>query len=119
LHLIIKLRHLNIHSQANLPSDPPNMQLVNFTALSLFASSALAASCFGNQQKGIDQFQDAFWDARAKMCGNSGCGYQQSCTTQSSKTINGLIKLTVNVSLERKNTGNKKGFKDCWVRGLL
>ncbi|KIL86223.1 hypothetical protein FAVG1_10620 [Fusarium avenaceum] len=91
------------------------MQLVNFTALTLFASSAFAATCFGNQQKGIDQFQAAYWDAREKMCGNSACGYQQSCATQGSKTIKGLINLTVNVSLDRKNTGSKKGFKDCWA----
>ncbi|KAF4997458.1 hypothetical protein FGRMN_3822 [Fusarium graminum] len=90
------------------------MQIINLSALTIFASTAFAASCFGSQQQGISDFQDAYWDARAKMCGNSGCGYQQSCTTQGSKTIQGLIKLTVNVSLERKNTGDKKGFKDCW-----
>ena len=91
------------------------MQLINLSALALFASSALAADCFGNRQDGLEQFQNAYWDARAKMCGNSECGYQQSCTTTASQTINGLIRLTVNVSLSRKDTGNKKGFKDCWV----
>lgn len=91
------------------------MQLINLSALTLFASSALAASCFGNQQKGIADFQNAYWEARAKMCGNSDCGYQQSCTTQGSQTLQGLAKVTVKVSLERKNTGSKKGFKDCWV----
>jgi hypothetical protein len=95
------------------------MHLANLSALTLFASPTLAASCFGNQQKGISDFQNAYWDARSKMCSNSGCGYQQSCTTQGSQTINGLIKLTVNVSLERKNTGGKKGFKDCWVCNIL
>ncbi|RGP74501.1 hypothetical protein FLONG3_6060 [Fusarium longipes] len=90
------------------------MHLVNLSALTLLASSALAADCFGNRQDGISQFQDAYWDARSKMCGNTGCGYQQSCTTQGSKTLQGLAKITVNVSLSRKNTGDKKGFKDCW-----
>ncbi|KAF4426634.1 hypothetical protein F53441_14110 [Fusarium austroafricanum] len=91
------------------------MQLINLSALALFATSALAADCFGNSQKGIDQFQQAYWDARSKMCGNSDCGFQQSCTTNGSKTIKGLISLTVNVELKRKNTGNTKGFKDCWA----
>ncbi|KAK2484608.1 hypothetical protein H9L39_02588 [Fusarium oxysporum f. sp. albedinis] len=48
------------------------------------------------------------------MCSNSDCTYQQGCTTRGSKTIKGLASITVNVELSRKNTGGKKGFKDCW-----
>ncbi|RKL08779.1 hypothetical protein BFJ68_g9269 [Fusarium oxysporum] len=90
------------------------MQLINLSALALFATSALAADCFGNRQDGIERFEQAYWDARQKMCSNSDCTYQQGCTTRGSKTIKGLASITVNVELSRKNTGGKKGFKDCW-----
>ncbi|KAG5751480.1 hypothetical protein H9Q69_013725 [Fusarium xylarioides] len=90
------------------------MQLINLSALALFAASALAADCFGNRQDGIERFEQAYWDARQKMCSNSDCAYQQDCTTKGSKTIKGLASITVNVELSRKNTGGKKGFKDCW-----
>ncbi|KAF5575070.1 hypothetical protein FPCIR_13329 [Fusarium pseudocircinatum] len=30
------------------------------------------------------------------------------------KTLKGIASITVNVELSRKNTGGKKGFKDCW-----
>ncbi|KAI1062464.1 hypothetical protein LB506_006329 [Fusarium annulatum] len=90
------------------------MQLFNLSTIALFATSALAADCFGNSQKGIQDFQDAYWQARQKMCSNSDCAYQQGCTTKGSKTIKGLISLTVTAELSRKNTGGKKGFKDCW-----
>ncbi|KAJ4250147.1 hypothetical protein NW762_011958 [Fusarium torreyae] len=90
------------------------MQLKNLYALTLFASSAFAADCFGNVQSGISKWGDAYWDARQKMCSNSDCGYQQGCTTSGSKTLQGIAKITVNVALSRKNTGNHKGFKDCW-----
>ncbi|KAF4501503.1 hypothetical protein FAGAP_2296 [Fusarium agapanthi] len=90
------------------------MQLINLSALALFASSALAADCFGNSQDGIEKFEQAYWDARQKMCSNSDCTYQQSCTTRGSKTLKGIASITVNVELSRKNTGGKKGFKDCW-----
>ncbi|EWZ43087.1 hypothetical protein FOCG_02016 [Fusarium oxysporum f. sp. radicis-lycopersici 26381] len=90
------------------------MQLTNLSALALFATSALAADCFGNRQDGIERFEQAYWDARQKMCSNSDCTYQQGCTTRGSKTIKGLASITVNVELSRKNTGGKKGFKDCW-----
>ena len=92
------------------------MQLINISALSLLVAAASAADCFGNTQKGISQWGDAYWDARAKMCANTDCAYQQDCTTHSSKTIRGLASVTVNVSLSRKKTGSQKGFKDCWVR---
>ncbi|EMT71790.1 hypothetical protein NOF04DRAFT_14097 [Fusarium oxysporum II5] len=90
------------------------MQLINLSALALFTTSALAADCFGNRQDGIERFEQAYWDARQKMCSNSDCTYQQGCTTKGSKTIKGLASITVNVELSRKNTGGKKGFKDCW-----
>ncbi|KAF5984399.1 hypothetical protein FCOIX_2657 [Fusarium coicis] len=90
------------------------MQLINLSALALFATSALAADCFGNRQDGIEKFEQAYWDARQKMCSNSDCAYQQGCTTRGSKTLKGLASITVNVELSRKNTGGKKGFKDCW-----
>ncbi|KAH6886792.1 hypothetical protein B0T10DRAFT_575108 [Thelonectria olida] len=90
------------------------MQLINICALSLLVAAASAADCFGNTQKGISQWGDAYWDARAKMCANTDCAYQQDCTTHSSKTIRGLASVTVNVSLSRKKTGSQKGFKDCW-----
>ncbi|KAL7759412.1 hypothetical protein ACKLNR_009502 [Fusarium oxysporum f. sp. zingiberi] len=90
------------------------MQLINLSSLALFATSALAADCFGNRQDGIERFEQAYWDARQKMCSNSDCTYQQGCTTRGSKTIKGLASITVNVELSRKNTGGKKGFKDCW-----
>ncbi|KAF5571702.1 hypothetical protein FPHYL_236 [Fusarium phyllophilum] len=90
------------------------MQLINLSALALFATSALAADCFGNRQDGIEKFEQAYWDARQKMCSNSDCTYQQGCTTRGSKTLKGIASITVNVELSRKNTGGKKGFKDCW-----
>ncbi|KAF4333639.1 hypothetical protein FBEOM_12539 [Fusarium beomiforme] len=90
------------------------MQLINLATLTLFASSTLAADCFGNSYKGLNDWRDAYWDARQKMCSNSDCAYQQECTTTGSKTLQGLAKVTVKVSLSRKNTGGKKGFKDCW-----
>ncbi|PNP86021.1 hypothetical protein FNYG_01077 [Fusarium nygamai] len=90
------------------------MQLINLSALALFATSALAADCFGNRQDGIEKFEQAYWDARQKMCSNSDCTYQQGCTTRGSKTLRGIASITVNVELSRKNTGGKKGFKDCW-----
>ncbi|KAF4948994.1 hypothetical protein FGADI_9279 [Fusarium gaditjirri] len=90
------------------------MQLINLSALALFATSALAADCFGNRQDGIEKFEQAYWDARQKMCSNSDCTYQQGCTTRGSKTLKGLASITVNVELSRKNTGGRKGFKDCW-----
>ncbi|KAM6517234.1 hypothetical protein FSOLCH5_008197 [Fusarium solani] len=90
------------------------MQIVNLSALSLFVTSAFAADCFGNTQSGISKWADAYWDARAKMCGNTDCEYQKDCTTRSSKTIKGLASITVNVALSRKHTGSQKGFKDCW-----
>jgi hypothetical protein len=95
------------------------MKLVSLSALSILAATASAADCFGNTQSGIAQWADAYWDARAKMCGNTDCAYQQECTTHSSKTIKGLASITVNVDLTRKHTGNTKGFKDCWVRYRL
>lgn len=91
------------------------MKITSLSALSVFAASAMAADCFGSTQKGISDFADAFWDARSKMCANTACAYQQDCTTTSSKTLKGLAKITVNVSLQRKHTSNVKGFKDCWV----
>ncbi|KAH7175248.1 hypothetical protein EDB81DRAFT_874107 [Dactylonectria macrodidyma] len=49
------------------------------------------------------------------MCGNKDCGYQQECTTYSSKAIRGLATVTVNVAITRKRSGSGQGFKDCWA----
>ncbi|KAF4448949.1 hypothetical protein F53441_7718 [Fusarium austroafricanum] len=90
------------------------MQFTNLYALTLFATSALAADCFGNGYKDLEKFVSAYWDAREKMCSNSACTYQEACTTYGSKTVKGLADITVRVELKRKNTGGKKGYKDCW-----
>lgn len=93
------------------------MHLVNIYALTVFATSALAADCFGNGNKDVGKFITAYWDARERMCGNSGCTYQEACTTTGSFTVKGLgVDTILNVEIKRKNTGGKKGFKDCWVR---
>ncbi|KAF5617059.1 uncharacterized protein FTJAE_12816 [Fusarium tjaetaba] len=91
------------------------MQLINLYALTVFATSALAADCFGNGNKDIGKFITAYWDARERMCSNSGCTYQEACTTSGSFTVKGLgVDTILNVEMKRKNTGGKKGFKDCW-----
>ncbi|QGI83575.1 hypothetical protein CEK25_010304 [Fusarium fujikuroi] len=93
------------------------MQLINFYALTVLATSALAADCFGNGNKDVGKFITAYWDARERMCSNSGCTYQEACTTSGSFTVKGLgVDTILNVEIKRKNTGGKKGFKDCWVR---
>lgn len=89
------------------------MQIINLAALTLLATSALAADCSGNSGRDLYAWRNAWWDARQKMCSNSDCGYQKECTTYSSQKAN---KRTISVSLSRKYTGSKKGFKDCWVR---
>ncbi|KAH7260884.1 uncharacterized protein BKA55DRAFT_735146 [Fusarium redolens] len=71
-----------------LRTNSSDMQFINLSALALLATSALAADCFGL--------------------------HHQGCTTRGSKSIKGLATITVNVELSRKNTGGKKGFKDCW-----
>ncbi|KAM5510357.1 hypothetical protein FOXYSP1_10457 [Fusarium oxysporum f. sp. phaseoli] len=92
------------------------MQLINLYALTVFATSALAADCFGNGNKDVGKFITAYWDARERMCSNSGCTYQEACTTSGSYTVKGLgVDTILNVEIKRKNTGGKKGFKDCWV----
>ncbi|KAM0345816.1 hypothetical protein ACHAPU_006169 [Fusarium lateritium] len=90
------------------------MKLINFSALALFATSALAADCSGQGNSDLGDFVSAYWDARQSMCSNSGCGYQQPCTTTGSKTIRGLATVTLNVQISRKRTDGKTGFKDCW-----
>uniref|UniRef100_A0A0D2XG47 Secreted protein n=1 Tax=Fusarium oxysporum (strain Fo5176) TaxID=660025 RepID=A0A0D2XG47_FUSOF len=91
------------------------MQLINLYALTVFATSALAADCFGNGNKDVGKFITAYWDARERMCSNSGCTYQEACTTSGSYTVKGLgVDTILNVEIKRKNTGGKKGFKDCW-----
>ncbi|KAF5564998.1 hypothetical protein FNAPI_1883 [Fusarium napiforme] len=91
------------------------MQLINLYALAVLATSALAADCFGNGNKDVGRFITAYWDARERMCSNSGCTYQEACTTSGSFTVKGLgVDTILNVEMKRKNTGGKKGFKDCW-----
>ncbi|KAF5665733.1 hypothetical protein FCIRC_10437 [Fusarium circinatum] len=91
------------------------MQLINLYALTVFATSVLAADCSGNGNKDVGKFITAYWDARERMCSNSGCTYQEACTTSGSFTVKGLgVDTILNVEMKRKNTGGKKGFKDCW-----
>ncbi|KAF9770583.1 hypothetical protein IL306_011852 [Fusarium sp. DS 682] len=92
------------------------MQLTNIAAVTLLASSALAADCFGTKDKGITSFQDAYWQARQKMCSNSPeCPPQEPCTTSGQITLGvGLARTTIKATLTRKYTGGKVGFKDCW-----
>ncbi|OBS25981.1 hypothetical protein FPOA_06511 [Fusarium poae] len=99
------------------------MQLITLPALALFVTSALAADCLGGANSGVTKLRDAYWDARQKMCSNSDCAYQQTCTVQAAKSYQfestkkdgpRFIRHTINVSLMRKNTGGQKGFKDCW-----
>ncbi|KAF4336882.1 hypothetical protein FBEOM_9262 [Fusarium beomiforme] len=90
------------------------MQLINLYALTVFATSALAADCFGNGNEYITRFISAYWGAREKMCSNSACAYQQDCTVYNSATAYLGYNAVVTVELKRKNTGGKKGFKDCW-----
>jgi hypothetical protein len=96
------------------------MQVVSFSAFALFFMSALAADCSGNSNDRLEDYKDAYWSAREKMCGNTECTYQESCTTRATKTVGqSWAKTTVAVELKRKNTGGKKGFKDCWVCVLI
>ncbi|KAJ6443195.1 Sulfite reductase [Purpureocillium lavendulum] len=92
------------------------MKLISATVVSVLAATALGADCFGQPQSDLGKtFGDAYWDARAKMCGNSDdCHYQKDCTTYSAKTVQGLIKLTTHVSIKRQKLGGTGGFKDCW-----
>ncbi|KAJ3540951.1 hypothetical protein NM208_g4824 [Fusarium decemcellulare] len=91
------------------------MKLINLSTLALFINGALAADCIGSKQSGgiSDKHQQAYWEARDKMCSNSDCALQQPCTTYASRTA-GFISTTLNVELKRKNTASKPGFKDCW-----
>ncbi|XEV01602.1 hypothetical protein FSHL1_006889 [Fusarium sambucinum] len=102
------------------------MQLITLPALALFVTSAFSADCLGgsnNYNDSLRRVRDAFWDARQKMCSNSDCAYQQSCTTQGfavykfeslQKEGPRHFEYGLNVALSRKNTGGGKGFKDCW-----
>ncbi|EWY87933.1 hypothetical protein FOYG_09306 [Fusarium oxysporum NRRL 32931] len=104
-----------LNSKPKSPTDSYKMQLINLYALTVFATSALAADCFGNGNKDVGKFITAYWDARERMCSNSGCTYQEACTTSGSYTVKGLgVDTILNVEIKRKNTGGKKGFKDCW-----
>lgn len=93
------------------------MKIVSLSILSLFGTSAFAADCFGIAWPDFTEkvIGDAFWDARAKMCGNSDCPYQKDCTTQSIKRGAGLGDRDIVVSFSRKHTGKQKGFPECWV----
>ncbi|GJN69738.1 hypothetical protein PLICBS_003790 [Purpureocillium lilacinum] len=93
------------------------MKFVTLSTLSTFVASALAADCFGIVNKGLAQMADPYWDARYAMCHNepnTGCGWQKECSTYASKNFGPGGKLKLQVTLSRKYTGNKKGFKDCW-----
>lgn len=90
------------------------MQIISVSALSLFVASAFAADCFGNSGA-VDAYAEVYWDARAKMCGNTDCPYQQDCTTRSFKRIPSRPDYTFHVAFIRKHTGKQKGFKECWV----
>lgn len=92
------------------------MKVINLSTLVLFINGALAADCIGTKVSGGigDKHQQAYWQAREKMCSNSDCALQQPCTTYASRTA-GLLASTINVEIKRKNTAGKQGFKDCWV----
>ncbi|KAI6762223.1 hypothetical protein HG531_002776 [Fusarium graminearum] len=90
------------------------MQLITLSTL-FFIASALAADCSGNSNSRLEEFKDAYWSAREKMCSNSDCTYQAACTISAQKSVgSSWAKTTVVAELKRKNTGGKKGFKDCW-----
>ncbi|KAK6721263.1 hypothetical protein SNK04_000158 [Fusarium graminearum] len=90
------------------------MQLITLSTL-FFIASALAADCSGNSNSRLEEFKEAYWSAREKMCSNSDCTYQVACTISAQKSVgSSWAKTTVVAELKRKNTGGKKGFKDCW-----
>jgi hypothetical protein len=90
------------------------MQILNLAALPLFIGSSLAADCLGTL--GIaNRFIEGYWDARQKMCSNSGCAYQQPCTVTTSKKYTAIGSATLEIEIKRKNTAGKEGFKDCRV----
>ncbi|RGP70197.1 hypothetical protein FSPOR_4097 [Fusarium sporotrichioides] len=91
------------------------MKIISLSTLALFINATLAADCFGSKQSGgiSSKHEQAYWEARDKMCSNSDCALQQPCTTYASRTA-GFISTTLNVELKRKNTASKPGFKDCW-----
>jgi len=92
------------------------MKLINLS-LALLINGALAADCLGSRKtNGIhDKHQQAYWEAREKMCSNSDCALQQPCTTYASRSQGTFVPLVMDIELKRKNTGSKPGFKDCWV----
>ncbi|UNI13281.1 hypothetical protein JDV02_000038 [Purpureocillium takamizusanense] len=94
------------------------MKLMTLSVLSAYVASTLAADCFGIVNKGLADLADPYWDARYAMCHNepnSGCGYQQECSTYASKPLGYGGQMKLQVTLTRKYTSNKKGFKDCWA----
>lgn len=98
---------------------PSTMQLITLSTV-FFIASALAADCSGNSNSRLEEFKEAYWSAREKMCSNSDCTYQAACTTSAQKSVgSSWAKTTVVAELKRKNTGGKKGFKDCWVSVFL
>nr|CEG03935.1 unnamed protein product [Fusarium acuminatum CS5907] len=93
------------------------MQLINLCTLAIFTASAFAADCSGDSNDIINEFnfKEAYWSARELMCSNSGCTYQEACTTSAKRTATlNFTKVSVAVEIKRKNTGGKKGYKDCW-----
>ncbi|QPC74596.1 hypothetical protein HYE68_005348 [Fusarium pseudograminearum] len=94
---------------------------MQLTAVSIvfFIASAFAADCSGNSNNRLEEFKEAYWSAREKMCSNSDCTYQAACMISAQKSVgSSWAKTTVVAELKRKNTGGKKGFKDCWVSTL-
>jgi hypothetical protein len=62
------------------------MQLISLFTV-LFVSSALVADCSGNNNIRLEEFKDAYWSAREKMCNNSDCTYQAACTTNAQSSV--------------------------------
>ncbi|KAF5229248.1 hypothetical protein FAUST_10534 [Fusarium austroamericanum] len=107
---------LQFMTQAHLSffRHPSTMQLITLSTV-FFIASALAADCSGNSNSRLEEFKEAYWSAREKMCSNSDCTYQAACTISAQKSVgSSWAKTTVVAELKRKNTGGKKGFKDCW-----
>ncbi|CAF3498838.1 unnamed protein product [Fusarium graminearum] len=64
------------------------MQLITLSTL-FFIASALAADCSGNSNSRLEEFKEAYWSAREKMCSNSDCTYQAACTISAQSALLG------------------------------
>jgi hypothetical protein len=56
------------------------MRVINLSVLTLLINGALAADCIGTKVSGgiSNKHQQAYWQAREKMCNNSDCALQQA-----------------------------------------